>query len=92
MKNRTDIIGIIVFSRGIDFWPVKFALIVHAGFIVSYSFPAFFLRVIKDFAVRTEFAIASIARIALCVVTLFLRVRIFVLFTLLLLVLSVAVV
>ena len=36
---------------------------------------------IKDFAVRTEFAIASIARIALRVVILFLRVRIFVLFT-----------
>ena len=47
---------------------------------------------VKDFAVSTEFAIASIARIALRVVILFLRVRIFVLFTLLLLVLSVAVV
>ena len=47
---------------------------------------------IKYFAVRTEFAIARIARIALSVVILFLRVRIFVLFTLLLLGLIVAVV
>ena len=47
---------------------------------------------IQDFTVRTEFAIAIIARIALRVEILFLRVRIFVLFTLLLLVLIVAVV
>ena len=47
---------------------------------------------IKYFAVCTEFAIARIARIALRVVILFLKVRIFVLFTLLLLCLIVAVV
>ena len=47
---------------------------------------------IKYFAVSTEFAIARIARIALSVVILFLRVRIFVLFTLLLLCLIVVVV
>ncbi len=47
---------------------------------------------IKYFAVRTEFAIARIASIALSVEILFLRVRIFVLFTLLLLGLIVAVV
>ena len=45
---------------------------------------------IKYFAVCTEFAIARIARIALRVVILFLRIRTFVLFTLLLLVLIVA--
>ena len=92
MKNRTDIIGIIIFGRGVDFWPVKFPLVGHTGFVVPHSFSAFFLRVIHDFAVRTEFAIAIISRIALRVVILFLRVRIFVLFTLLLLVLIVAVV
>ena len=42
-RHQINIIGIIVFCRGIDFWPVKFALIVHAGFIVSHSFSAFFL-------------------------------------------------
>jgi hypothetical protein len=70
LKNYTNIIGIIVFSRGIDFWPVKFALIVHAGFIVSHSFPAFFLRVIQYFAVCTKFAIARVALWVYCFVSL----------------------
>jgi hypothetical protein len=61
LKNRTDIIGIIVVHCGIHFRPVHFSLIGHAGFIVSYSFSALLLRVVKDFAVRTIFAIARIA-------------------------------
>jgi hypothetical protein len=43
MKNRTNIIGIIVFSRGVDFWPVEFALIGDAGLVIPHSFSAFFL-------------------------------------------------
>ena len=62
-----------------------FALIGHAGFIVSDSFSALFLRVIKDFAVSTKFAIARIA-LGIAVVLL-LRIKIFVGFTLLWLVL-----
>ena len=85
MKNRTDIIGIIVVHCGIHFWPVHFALIGHAGFIVSDSFPALLLRVIKDFAVSTKFAIARIA-LGIAVVLL-LRIKIFVGFTLLWLIL-----
>ena len=85
MKNRTDIIGIIVVHCGIHFWPVHFALIGHAGFIVSYSFPALLLRVVKDFAVSTKFAIARIA-LGIAVVLL-LRIKIFVGFTLLWLIL-----
>ncbi len=42
----------------LHFWPVQFALIGHAGLIVSYSFSALFLWVVKDFAVCTKFAIA----------------------------------
>ena len=85
MKNRTDIIGIIVVHCGIHFWPVHYALIGHAWFIVSDSFSALFLRVIKDFAVSTKFAIARIA-LGIAVALLF-RIKIFVGFTLLWLVL-----
>jgi hypothetical protein len=57
LKNCTDIIGIIIFFRGIDFWPVKFPLVVHTGFVVPHSFSAFFLGVVEYFAVGTKFAI-----------------------------------
>jgi len=58
LKNCTDIIKIIVFSRGVDFQPVEFALICDAWLVISHSFSAFFFGVIKYFAVTAKFAIA----------------------------------
>jgi hypothetical protein len=58
MKNRTNsiigitaFIGIIVFTREIDFWPVKLSFFMHTGFIVFDSFVAFSMCVINYFAV-----------------------------------------
>jgi hypothetical protein len=61
LKNRTDIIGIIVLSRGIDLQPVKFTQIGDTRLVVPHSFSAFFLGVIQYFAVTTKFAIARIS-------------------------------
>jgi hypothetical protein len=61
MKNRTNIIGIIVFSCGVDLGPVELALVSDARFIVSDSFTALLLSVIKYLAVTTEFTITRVA-------------------------------
>ncbi len=60
-ESWCNIIGIIVFSRGIDLRPVKFALIGDTRFVVPHAFSAFFFGVVQYFAVTTKFAIARIA-------------------------------
>jgi hypothetical protein len=46
IEKPHHIIGIIIFSNGVDFWPVEFALIGYAQLVISHSFSAFFLQVI----------------------------------------------
>ena len=67
MKNQTNsiigitaFIGIIVFTRGIDYWPVKLSFFMHTGFIVFDSFVEFSLCVINYFAVLSFFKQPSV--------------------------------
>jgi hypothetical protein len=51
--------GIGVIIGGVHFWPVKLPLACDTWFIVIDSFMAFFLGVIHDFAVDTEFTVSG---------------------------------